>query len=374
MIEIKGINFANHGAAMMLMSICERLGDVHRFAAVATGDYDTRAPYGLHQIVRRVGPISVARFVPWVPVRLRRRVGVVAECEIDGVLDASGFAYGDDWGAAKIHERLNAALERRKRTGMPVILLPQAMGSFEKPDVRAAFGHVIEHASLIYIRDSTSQAYVESAFGKHDKVRRCPDFTIGLQGLRDPRHARFIGRPAIVPNHMVVRNAGTAERKLYIDLLAASAEAARAAFGAPFIALHDAVQDAALAVELSKRLGSIEQVVEHRPQVMKGILGDSGIVVGSRFHALVGALSHGTPVVAFGWSHKYAELLSDFGCPEALVAVESGAEGQVRTLVEHIVADRSALSERLKDRAAVLKVQVATMWNEVATTLVSKDG
>ncbi|MBB4860835.1 colanic acid/amylovoran biosynthesis protein [Novosphingobium chloroacetimidivorans] len=367
--EIKGINFDNHGAAMMLLSVRERLGGEHRIAVEAAGDYDVRAPYGLHQILRHAGRIPLNPLVSSAPRRLRSRVGLIIDSEIDAVLDASGFAYGDDWGAAKIHKRLDAALVRRARTGMPVILLPQAMGPFNKAEVRNAFARVIDQASLIYVRDASTQTYVEEAFGMRDNVRRCPDFTIGLQGLRDPRHARLAGRPAIVPNHMVVRNSDAATRRIYVDLLASSAAAAKAAFGEPFVALHDARQDAALAVELSERLGTVEKVTEHRPQVMKGILADSAVVVGSRFHALVAALSHGTPVIAFGWSHKYAELLTDFGCSEALVKVEPSAEAEVLTLMERIVADREAISARLQSRAAELKAQVVDMWDEVALVL-----
>jgi hypothetical protein len=368
-IEIKGINFDNHGAAMMLLAARERVGDVNRLAAVAASDYDVRASYGLYQIIRRAGPVNLNPLIERVPARLRRRIGLVTDGEIDAVLDASGFAYGDDWGAAKIRDRLYPALDRRKRTGMPVILLPQAMGPFEKEDVRKAFARVIDEASLVFVRDASTQAYVEGTFGARANVRRCPDFTIGLQGLRDPRHAKFVGRPAIVPNHMMVRNADATTRTLYVDLLAASAAAARKAFGEPFVALHDARQDSALAAELSERLGKLDQLTEHRPQVMKGVLADSAVVIGSRFHALVGALSHGTPVVAFGWSHKYAELLTDFGCPEALVAVETGAEEKVHDLFKALITNRPKYSARLQDRAAGLKAQVATMWDHVAETL-----
>jgi colanic acid/amylovoran biosynthesis protein len=368
-IEVKGINFDNHGAAMMLLAAQEQFGSKSRMAVLASSDYDARSQYGLYQIVRKLGPANMNIIMESLPRRLRSRIGLVTDSEVQAVLDASGFAYGDDWGAAKIRDRLYGALDRRKKTGMPVILLPQAMGPFEKPEVRSAFARVIDESDLIFVRDARTEAHVEGAFGKRSNVRRCPDFTIGLKGLRDQRHARFFGRPAIVPNHMVVRNADAATRALYVELLTAAAVAARKSLGDPFIALHDARQDAALANELADRLGGIEQLSEHRPQVMKGVLADASLVIGSRFHALVGALSSGTPVIAFGWSHKYKELLSDFDCPEALLAVEPASVAIVGERIADISANKDAHSINLMERSTDLQSQVATMWGQVAATL-----
>ncbi|WP_156680251.1 polysaccharide pyruvyl transferase family protein [Sphingomonas profundi] len=368
-IEVKGINFSNQGAGMMLLAVQQRLGSRFDLAVPAQGDYALRAPFGMKQILRRAGPLNLAPFVRATPARIRQRIGLVAEREIGGVLDASGFAYGDQWGAAKVRERLFAALDRRRRSRSPVILLPQALGPFTKPDLRQAFGRVVDEASLIFVRDEVSAGYLAETYGERPNIRRCPDFTIGLSGLADPRYAAYAGRPALVPNHMVVRDATPAERDRYVDLLAAGArEAGAQGFGDPFLALHDPVQDAAIADALAERLGRVERLGELRPQVMKAILGHASLVIGSRFHALVGALSHGTPVVAFGWSHKYAELLGDFGCPEALVANDADP-ATVIALVRRIAAEREARAAALSARAAALAAQVESMWSAVATEL-----
>jgi polysaccharide pyruvyl transferase WcaK-like protein len=373
LIEVKGINFSNQGAGMMLLAVMERLEQSGDFAVAAQGDYTLRAPFGLHQILRRAGPLNLRPVVNRIPARLRQRIGLVREGDIGAVLDASGFAYGDQWGAAKVSERLFAALDRRRKTSMPVIVLPQALGPFQDPALKKAFGRVIEEASLVFVRDAVSERYVREAYGARDTVRRCPDFTIGLSGLSDPRYDRFKGRTALVPNHMVIRNAAPAERDRYLDQLVAAANAATPVFGAPFLALHDAQQDAAIADALSERLGGVERLTELRPRVMKSILGHASLVIGSRFHALVGSLSHGTPVVAFGWSHKYAELLSDFGCPDTLVRTENSTAASVVDLVGRIADERTIRSATLRTHAAALTAQVDTMWADVAATLARAD-
>ena len=49
---------------------------------------------------------------------------------------------------------------------------------------------------------------------------------------------------------------------------------------------------------------------------LKSIIGEMAFVVGSRYHALVSALSMGVPCVAVGWHEKYKDLLGLFGIAE----------------------------------------------------------
>lgn len=46
---------------------------------------------------------------------------------------------------------------------------------------------------------------------------------------------------------------------------------------------------------------------------IKRVIAATDIVLVSRFHAMVGALSLGVPAAVLGWSHKYAEVMARFG-------------------------------------------------------------
>lgn len=46
---------------------------------------------------------------------------------------------------------------------------------------------------------------------------------------------------------------------------------------------------------------------------IKQVIGLTDVVVVSRFHAMVGALSIGVPPAVLGWSHKYEEVMARFG-------------------------------------------------------------
>src|SRR5690606_35684268 len=60
----------------------------------------------------------------YVPGSLRRRLKYITPKEVDVVLDASGFAYGDTWGAQYVKSLLTSHISEWKEEGKTVILLP----------------------------------------------------------------------------------------------------------------------------------------------------------------------------------------------------------------------------------------------------------
>jgi polysaccharide pyruvyl transferase WcaK-like protein len=66
-----------------------------------------------------------------------------------------------------------------------------------------------------------------------------------------------------------------------------------------------AVLDRLLAVRGDVNAACIRQLIE-----------SCDAVAVAKFHAMVGALTAGVPVVVMGWSHKYAEVMDEFGLTE----------------------------------------------------------
>ncbi|MFP4029827.1 MAG: polysaccharide pyruvyl transferase family protein [Candidatus Brocadiia bacterium] len=58
--------------------------------------------------------------------------------------------------------------------------------------------------------------------------------------------------------------------------------------------------DIKLVDTLAEELDGAEVVRDFDPRVLKGVLGEARIVVGSRFHSLVSTLSMGVPAIALG--------------------------------------------------------------------------
>jgi colanic acid/amylovoran biosynthesis protein len=52
---------------------------------------------------------------------------------------------------------------------------------------------------------------------------------------------------------------------------------------------------------------------DFRAADLKAIIGQCQLVISSRYHALIAAMSQGIAVGTAGWSHKYTELLEETG-------------------------------------------------------------
>jgi polysaccharide pyruvyl transferase WcaK-like protein len=79
---------------------------------------------------------------------------------------------------------------------------------------------------------------------------------------------------------------------------------------------------------------------------IRSLLAQSDALITSRFHAMVVGLSLGVPTLVIGWSHKYREVLADFGCEE--YAVDFGdQEAKLLDMVDELVGRRLEIRERI---------------------------
>jgi len=359
-VDIRGTNTINKGAQLMLEAAAARLRDRYEVSVPIAGtSYDVRSLNGLRQTLHRYGhPRASAALGSVVPRRVRRQFGLVADSDITGVVDASGFAYSDSFGAARARREALFGRAWAKR-GVPKVLLPQAFGPFEDPEVRTWCREVVAQAQLVFARDRVSLDYLRS-LGTSTPIDLAPDFTIGVgpASVRRPLDEDYV---AIVPNGKMVK-AGVFSREAYVDELGRYAAAAQAAGLRPLIVVHE-TGDSRIAQSVAEASGSA-LFTDPDPRVLKGVIAESVATVASRFHAIVGALSQGVPTVALGWSHKYRELLADFEVEDWLTAPGSRPD-QVLAAVLGDAAGRA----RLAGSKQRLLQDVDGMWSKTFDTL-----
>lgn len=376
-IEARPGSFINKGGELMMRAIAAELGaDVDLVVEPWIAPYRDRARLGLFQKlwVRRLGPAA-----GWpagvLPAVLRRRFGIVAEAEIGAVLDASGFRYTDDdrHGARSARELATNA-RRWRRAGKKVILLPQALGPFRTRAVREPFRRALDDVALVYARDPVSEAHLRELLPGDDRVRRSPDFTIGLAGRPPGDLEALVGRgpfACIVPNDRMLERTEASIASRYIAFLEAVSHELTVIGLRPVLVLHETARDAPFADRLRPALGPEPRVVTAAdPLLLKGLLGAATIVVSSRYHALISAMSQGVPVVATGWSHKYATLLTAFGCPAQLIDVRASSD-ELRAVLA-VASDgpaRAAMIATLHERTAAQCGEVDRMWLEIRQRL-----
>ena len=77
------------------------------------------------------------------------------------------------------------------------------------------------------------------------------------------------------------------------------------------------LNDGPVVREIANRLRTPEPLVVLEesidPRCLRALIAESDILITSRFHAMISALATETPVLVVGWSHKYGEVLDQFG-------------------------------------------------------------
>lgn len=368
-IEIKGIGIPNKGAELMLHAALQHFrdrGDEVEFAVEPTSDFLSRAPYALLQkstFVVKGRAMDLSAPLGLLPKKLRRQYGVVLDREIDVILDASGFAYGDQWGAQKARVRLGSNIAKWKRDGKKVVLLPQAFGPFAGPGMKDVMRTIMEHADLVFARDDQSFAHLEDVLP--GKARKCPDFT---NIVRLPAYSSFpqlANRPCIIPNSKMI-TMGRTTLDAYASSLADAVTLLKNRGEAPFILIHEGKADLEVAHAVGSRLASpIEIVTTNDALEIKFLIGKCSMVISARFHGLVSALSQGVPVVAMGWSHKYEELLSDYGVHDLLADPNSPTDLASKIEVLLDATSRAQTKELIASRVESQKALVREMWRLV---------
>ncbi|OPY14633.1 MAG: colanic acid biosynthesis protein [Syntrophus sp. PtaB.Bin001] len=374
LIEIKGAGFSNKGAELMLHAVLQAvkpaISEVSFAMAPRYGQpsYDSRARLGLLQ------KVSFNRHgIRWdfvgkiIPRKIREMYGMVLDNEIDVVLDVSGYAYGDTFGE---HKTILMArqTEAWKRQGKKIILLPQAMGPFSSNRIKEALKILVENTDLIFARDHISYANITDVVGPPGNVKIAPDFTNLVQGAVPEGWDEEKHRVCIIPSHQMTDKTSKAEVVHYLLFLVRCVKHLTKKGILPFILIHGGGKDLPLANQLREETTSeIEIVTEQNPLLIKGILGKCNLVIASRFHALVSALSQGAPCIGAGWSHKYEALFEDYDCPELLIPIDREVERKIGDIIDAVLepAGREVIGNKLRAAGQIQRERAALMWNEV---------
>lgn len=380
LIEVKGVQFVNKGAGLMLRAVVDRLRAAHpdvEFALTPgpNAPYRDIAAAGAWQRLRVPGaPFDADAASYHLPRRVRelaRRYGAVTERDVTAVLDASGFTYGAAWGDASL-DPTAGEIERLARHDKPYLFLPQTFGPFDATAAARRFGRSLQHAALVAARDTVSRDHVANLAGPlGDRLEVYPDFTLTLPG--DPTAATRWGidrgTALLIPNAEMqgARNPDLAWRNGYLPLLRRLAVRLSELGFVPRVLNHEGAADAALCEALRDVTGGAEVITATDPLALKGIIGAAGIVACSRYHGCASALAQGVPCLGTAWSHKYGALFADFGVGDCLV--ERCVESAALARLDRLVADRAGVQARLAAARPLLDARIDSLWQRVLAAL-----
>lgn len=376
---------ANKGSASMLQAVIDNLPAALgpcRFEVLTTypgADARERpspevgiVPYRPWELVFPLLPLALAAAVCralHLPVRALCRVhpALRALSEADVVVDVAGISFVDG-------RPFPLLVYNVLMTGIPLLLgarvvkCSQAMGPFRRPLNRLGARLVLPRLAAVVARgDSTHSNLRDLGL---ENARRAADlaFTMAIPEAAREAAARLleehgVGGPfvAVVPSAVVdgyCRSRGIDYPGRLAALIEGIAETGTDVILLPHAARPgrpgSRMNDLPLVRELGARVPSERCRLIDRslpPDVLRAVIERADQLVTSRFHAMISALSVRTPVLVVGWSHKYEEVLGDFGLAEWTLdysALEAGGlEARFAALREASPAVRARLAERL---------------------------
>ena len=232
--------------------------------------------------------------------------------------------------------------------------------------------NTIDGADLIIARDSESEQMLKE-LKDSPKIRRFPDITIGLQP--EKIEISETSYSCIVPNERMLDQGREfwPEGKYFDYLIRAIGAMLLHTEDKIYIVIHDNGKgDVDLGYELKTNFLDEERVevfFEADPITLKGYLGQARTLVGSRFHALVSALSQDVPCLSLGWSHKYNMLFEEYGIPDLTFAKP---EDERFETILNLFWSAGHLEEKTKiiaNKNVLMKDANARMWDEVEQIL-----
>ncbi|GAB2689270.1 polysaccharide pyruvyl transferase family protein [Aliiglaciecola aliphaticivorans] len=382
--EIHGGQFKNKGAMKMLVTCIkqleQRIPNVTFVVDGCVGNDQQLDSLNLKKLLFKRGWMGSKRF--GLGFLIQRVLAVLASLfpflfknaytlnKIDGVIDVAGFAYTDQWGY-KPSEDFAKLASYYHRKGKKVVMLPQAFGTFTQPKIINAIEKIINNTNLIYARDSSSYKHLTEISNNTDVLKRAPDITLFVKANSNENQI-VSNKVAIIPNMRMLDQGSEFWKENYIPYLNMTIDTCIDNNLDPIFVIHDqAGEDIKVAQKaLLERTDDIQVLQIDDPWELKSKLSTMQFVVGSRFHGLVAALSNNVPVISIGWSHKYAELLSDFGLSEFLISEQHGKK-ELSSLINVLTNESENKLKRdiVKVNFEKQRDTNKRMWNEVVEVL-----
>ncbi|NHN38098.1 polysaccharide pyruvyl transferase family protein [Pseudomaricurvus alcaniphilus] len=372
-IEVKGVQFVNKGAELMLLAVVENLRRTKSKIVIALTP-SRNSPYlkrcehlALQKVSLRKGRFDFNFLSYWLPKGGRRwlmdSLGIVLEADIDMVLDASGFAYGDQWRNDSVRYLCSEIL-RFKKNDKPYIFLPQAFGPFsDKADVKR-LNKCFGSAAHVFVRDEASLQFVKAVIDSPN-VELFPDFTNLLNpskglGFIDSQYS------LVIPNGQMLSSRNLSNSQWlgnYIRVLGKFIEVSLEKGYLPVVLNHEGKIDDEICSALIESYGDRISYLELDNALdVKRAIRDSAIVFSSRFHGCVSALTQKVPCLCTSWSHKYELLFKDYN-KDKFVVSHNVSHSDMVELFQAAMQEKS--NEAYLARCEYDKDKSLQMWSKV---------
>lgn len=399
--------YGNRGAEAMLETVVGRLRELDPGLSFNVFTYypkdDAKLIKDAHVSLHSSTPaILVAWLLPWALVfgLLRRLVGrsvlrfaprsIRAIGESVALVDLAGVSFID--GREKFLPFNMATLLPAWLLGTPIVKLPQAMGPFNGRANRILARFMLPRCRMTWARGFKTNRHLQESGFNGVRFREADDIAFNhkeayslssehpaeldevLEAVSTSRARGARGVIGLCPSSVV----STKSRKQGGDYEGTLASLASMLSEQGFLVVlfPNATRATHGQAERNNDLPLIRRLMrlsdghgyEFPPVAcdadvnasgIKRIIACTDVVMVSRFHAMVGALSIGVPCVVLGWSHKYAEVMARFDMEVHVLDYKAAAIDSLSRHLQDVFERREAIRSSIEALLPSVKARAA---------------
>lgn len=318
--------------------------------------------------------------------------------QLDMVIDISGFAYADSWGKPMIEETIKLQNFCKRKFNAKFYFLPQAWGSFNKPEVAEAAKRMLLNADKFYARDLVSQDYLYKLLKTENiEVPLLTDIAFSYKGNNKVNGLELIKslgynegkRPliGISPNLRVYEKVeGKGKENGYVQILLRLSDYCLNILGVDIILIPNEIfPDGCNALDDRHLCRILNEMINREDRCffldrycsaneIKSLVSQVDYLVSSRFHALIFGFLYATPVMAISWSHKYKELFSIFGMENFVLEWDAMDPENAIKQLNQLIGNKEGVKASISSKLDELNQKTSHMFDEMAPVPLKLEG
>ena len=299
------------------------------------------------------------------------------------VVDVAGISFADGRGfAIVVYNALMTGVPLL--LGVPTVKAAQALGPFQSIPNKWLAALVLRRVKTVCARGARTREHLDSLGGVNavdvadlafslDEAAGLPSAVSTALGSID---SNFI----VVMPSAVVKGIFESTGGNYVSAMVSLVTEIRSKTGrSVVIAPHSyraglpegRMNDGPVCREVAEACAGDSQVLGLDSDLTAGelrhLVALGSVLVTSRFHAMISGLATSTPTVVVGWSHKYKEVLDDFGLSS--LGLDSSAlnnPSEIADVVARVLSTRDELSQQITAALPAVKVRSLRNFSAIA--------
>ena len=299
------------------------------------------------------------------------------------VVDVAGISFADGRGfAIVVYNALMTGVPLL--LGVPTVKAAQALGPFQSIPNKWLAPLVLRRVKTVCARGARTREHLDSLGGVNAvdvaDLAFSLDEAAGLPSAVSTALSSIDSNFIVVMPSAVVKGIFESTGGNYVSAMASLVTEIRSKTGrSVVIAPHSyraglpegRMNDGPVCREVAEACAGDSQVLGLDSDLTAGelrhLVALGSVLVTSRFHAMISGLATSTPTVVVGWSHKYKEVLDDFGLSS--LGLDSSALNnppEIADVVARVLSTRDELSQQITAALPAVKVRSLRNFSAIA--------